>query len=62
MSNEIIKLIESKIVKYESDMEGADYIDFIKAEWAAGAMQQLLIEALKINDEFVEDKLLKISK
>ncbi len=37
-------LIREKCAKYLDDMEGADYDDFIKAEWAHGAMCQLLIE------------------
>ena len=34
-------LIKQKIDLYDSQMEGADYDDFIRNEWAAGAMRQL---------------------
>lgn len=44
MSDRIRDLILGKIDKYDSDMEGADHDAFIRAEWASGAMRQLLKE------------------
>lgn len=40
----VLLLIASKFMKYDGDMEGADHDDFIRAEWAAGAMRQLALE------------------
>jgi hypothetical protein len=36
--------VEAKVRLYDSQMEGADHDDFIRNEWAAGAMWQLLKE------------------
>lgn len=44
----IMALIREKHEMYEQHMEGADHDDFIKAEWAAGAMAQLYKEAMEI--------------
>ncbi len=38
------RVVAWKFHKYETDMEGADWEDFIRAEWAAGAMRQLYID------------------
>jgi hypothetical protein len=37
-------LTAAKARKYDGDMEGADHDEFIAADWAAGAMRQLLKE------------------
>jgi hypothetical protein len=36
--------VEAKVHLYDGQMEGADHDDFIRNEWAAGAMRQLLKE------------------
>lgn len=45
----ILNLIKDKVTKYDSEMEGAGHDDFIRSEWAAGAMRQLLREAQLIS-------------
>ncbi len=36
-------LIQARIDKYDGDMEGADQPEFFAAEWATGAMRDLLV-------------------
>ena len=54
-TNKLLNLVNMKIIQYESMMEGADYEDFIKSEYAAGAMMQLLSEMLSIEIEVKHD-------
>ena len=52
----VLSLITDKFMKYDGDMEGADYDDFIKAEWTAGAMLQLLKEVAAIPGPFPDPR------
>lgn len=42
----LIKKLDAKIFHYDDQMEGADLDDFLKNEWASGAMRQLKKEVL----------------
>lgn len=44
----ILKMVESKITLYQNQMEGADYDDFIRNEFASDAMMVLRNEIKQI--------------
>jgi hypothetical protein len=64
-----MEMVKGKVALYDGQMEGADYDDFIRNEWAADAMRQLLkdlnrlipAEACAALGEYVQEKCMEVA-